>query len=146
MDTVLIENTNKLVAPKDTLIIAGDLCGSRPEYAIEYVKKIHCKNLILVVGNHDFRALKSLEYQKLFKEITQIKFLKMFREEFVVCHYPMLVWPKRHYGAIHCHGHSHLMQNESGVARINVAVDVNDFKPLRIVDIIRLAQDLKSQG
>ena len=57
MDKVIIDNINKVVQPGDTLYHLGDFAFARGRYEIsqirEYRNRINCKNIILILGNHD---------------------------------------------------------------------------------------------
>mgnify|MGYP003447813320 FL=1 len=56
-------------------------------------------------------------------------------------HYPMLSWPRSHYGSIMLHGHIHsdgsynMSNRETGIKRYDVAVDANGYMPISIKQI-----------
>ena len=55
MDQVIIDNINNVVSVDDTLYILGDFCfkGGKPE---QYLSRIVCQDIHLVLGNHDRRS------------------------------------------------------------------------------------------
>lgn len=56
-------------------------------------------------------------------------------------HYPMLSWPRSHYGSIMLHGHIHadesynLSNRDNGIKRYDVGVDANGYMPVSIKQI-----------
>jgi calcineurin-like phosphoesterase family protein len=53
----------------------------------------------------------------------------------VLCHYPLAVWNRRHYGSVHLHGHSHGALASIGM-RLDVGVDAWDFRPCSLPEIL----------
>jgi calcineurin-like phosphoesterase family protein len=60
------------------------------------------------------------------------KELKLNNDTIVMCHYPLLVWNKMHYGSYHLAGHSHGGCNHLNekVRRLDVGVDNHNYKPI----------------
>lgn len=55
---------------------------------------------------------------------------------YVLCHYPLREWDRKHYGAIHLHGHSHGNTIwAKGERALDVGVDSNDFYPWSAVEV-----------
>lgn len=56
-------------------------------------------------------------------------------------HYPMMEWPKSHYGSVHLHGHMHnysdynLKQKMEGIFRYDIGVDANNYCPVSMEEI-----------
>jgi 3',5'-cyclic AMP phosphodiesterase CpdA len=67
LDTA-IDEVNAL--EPDVVVVSGDLTGAGylPEYemALDYVKKITCKNIVTIPGNHDARNVGYLHFEDLF--------------------------------------------------------------------------------
>jgi len=112
MDSVLLQNINNLVKPNDRLAIIGDFAWWRcsPEQLKAYRDSIKCKNVYLVIGNHDQKCLKYL--RELFVKTDYIMEVDSYtstgeKVSLVLCHYAMRVWDKSHYGSWHLYGHSH---------------------------------------
>jgi calcineurin-like phosphoesterase family protein len=104
MNNEIIQRTNALVKPNDTLRILGDFCFSRASFdnAKWAREQIKCKNVHLITGNHDDKSVHSL-----FSSVNSLGFVKFERREIILCHYAMYVWNKKHYGSWHLYGHSH---------------------------------------
>lgn len=54
----------------------------------------------------------------------------------VMCHYPMVTWNKKHYGAVHLHGHSHGTLQTTAKNRYDIGTDTNDFKPYNMKELL----------
>lgn len=137
----MIERWNAQVSPDDIVYHLGDLTFSSYARAAEVLQ--HLKGRIKVVpGNHDDKkVLQKLLTEGLIDEILlPLQKLKVpvyvgnghnEVHRFVLCHYPLLVWDRAHYGVMHLHGHSHGNLNfPNPNARIlDVGVDTNDMTP-----------------
>lgn len=130
MDKTIIDNINKVVGRDDTLFHLGDFSfrGGRP---INYRRRIHCQNIVLILGNHDPRQRDGTPEDYLYDCFSQIWNLYTFKGhhngekiEIVLCHYAMRVWDKSHHGAYHLYGHSHHTLPDDPTARsLDVGVD-----------------------
>ena len=138
MNRVLIANYNALVRKNDTVYILGDLSYRIPvEEANKIISELKGRKT-LIVGNHDRRYDPGM-----FDEICDFKTISVAGKNFSLMHYPMLSWPKSHYGSFMLHGHIHSdenynLQNRSdGVLRYDVGVDANQYSPVSVEQIIR---------
>jgi len=143
MNQVLIDNINSRVKKNDTLYLLGDLTNKGTVVsANELISQINCKNLILVVGNHDKKYDTSL-----FKEIHNLTEIHVgaggTNYSITLCHFPMLSWPKSRYGSIHLHGHIHsrgseynLQMKAEGIRRYDVGVEANNYLPVSLQEIL----------
>lgn len=131
MDQILVSNWNDVVTNKDRVIIAGDLAMRySSDYAYNIVKKLKGQKH-LVFGNHDKAIRKNKEFLALFESVSDLLTVKVQDEEaiggvrrIVVCHYPMLVWDRSHYGAWHLHGHCHgTLPDDNTSLRFDIGVD-----------------------
>ena len=135
MNKALLLSINETVGPYDTLIIVGDLSFVHERETMEFLNNIKCKNLEMILGNHDQIIIKDkpvmfkpTEDQSLIREMfgipvikeTEFKFSNIFKkihdsrlelthegQRFVIDHYPLEVWNHSMRGAIMCHGHVH---------------------------------------
>lgn len=143
MNQVLIDNINSRVKKNDTLYLLGDLTNKGTvASANELISQIKCKNLILVVGNHDKKYDTSL-----FKEIQNLMEIHAGidgrNHSITLCHFPMLSWPKSRHGSIHLHGHIHsrgaeynLQMKTEGIRRYDVGVEANNYLPVSLEEIL----------
>ena len=98
----IITNVNNIVPENANLLILGDLGGKRGQESkddvVDFISKIKCKNLYLILGNHD--KLSIMEYRKMgFKAVTDY----FEWNNIVFSHIPIAV--KK--GMINVHGHNH---------------------------------------
>lgn len=132
-DAALIEYWNSVVGKKDLVYILGDFSFRTSEGTKKILNKLNGKKY-LVVGNHD-GSCKGLEnyfigvsdiHKLTYKPNPAYPFIK---ETFSLqlCHYPILSWDRRLYGACmvhgHCHGNIDQYNAESEELRIDVGLD-----------------------
>lgn len=133
MNETLIANINERVGEDDTLWILGDISYriTRDE-AEQLLRKIDCRDMRLMRGNHD----KDWTGSDLFQEICDYKELKLDGRRVCLMHYPILSWNGMHRGSVHLHGHSHnkpeFNQSNMKAGRLlwDVGVDANDYMPV----------------
>jgi calcineurin-like phosphoesterase family protein len=125
MDNQLIENINNLVQPNDRLYHLGDFAYRHSQGIKFYLDKIKCKNIYLILGNHD--KLKNWE-KFLFAGVADLRSIKTEvlgdLREIVLCHYSLRVWNKSHHGVCHAWGHSHsTLPDDPNALSMDVGVD-----------------------
>ena len=131
MDRAMIRNYNSIVGDDDLVYILGDFCMSRNKRQVEdYVDKLNGTK-ILILGNHDY--LNPFDYIECgFQSVHTSLYLPqspeiaMNHDPAVACLVPKLL----------C-GHVHGLFKLQGNA-LNVGVDVWDFKPVPLVEILLL--------
>lgn len=122
-DTALVNNINAVVKENDVLICLGDWnFGTYKEsvdLGFEFRKRLKCKNIYLVLGNHDTHIRKNKNgIQGCFKQVLDYLELtiiepsdqegeKAFKHKIIMSHYAMRVWNHSHRGSIMLYGHSH---------------------------------------
>ena len=146
MNLALIKNWNSLVSKNDEVYILGDfLYRGTAREANEILSKLKGKKY-LIKGNHE-KYLTDSEFRSgAFKWVKDYYILKHGGTVFVLSHYPMLEWYKSHHGSIHLYGHVHnsWIKNPEfgeklklmGPNAINVGVDLHDFYPVSMYQII----------
>lgn len=169
MDAVLIDNWNNLVGDDDIVYHLGDFTLSGRLTAQKYFSRL--KGLIRVLENpwHHDRGWLSAAYIFTSGSNLPIQILPPmvvlelpeygdggYPKPLVLCHYPLAMWDRKHYGAWHLHGHSHGKYHAPDNACIyDVGVDSNNFKPVSLKSIAQwmkimervqaLAQPVKKQ-
>jgi calcineurin-like phosphoesterase family protein len=153
MNDTIVNNINKLINQDDILIHLGDWSFGGFEMIEQFRSRIVCKNIHLVLGNHDHHIEKNRgNIQDIFTSVNQyieleVKYEgsnklgsgdKSFESKFVLMHYPIISWNKMNDGVIHLHGHVHLPPNKRmGKGKMmDVGVDGNQLCPLSVNEIL----------
>lgn len=140
MDDYILNAINDVISANDTLYILGDLCLAKNPATIADIRdKITCKNVHLILGNHD-RAQLSV-YQQLFTTVSRYRRITYNNETIIMCHYPLLRWDKSHYGSYHLYGHCHgsfeswIDEHLPGARMKDVGIDANNYLPHNLDDL-----------
>jgi calcineurin-like phosphoesterase family protein len=131
-DEWLIDLWNNTIEKKDIVYIVGDFAFGNKERVIRLMDKLHgTKHLI--VGNHDASSIKLPNYFESVQQIKDLTFkasLYPFLEEdfsLALCHYPLISWNRKNYGACmvhgHCHGRIDEYNRKTGDLRVDVGID-----------------------
>ena len=137
MDQIIFDNINKVVGQGDTLYILGDFCfkGKKP---IDYRLKILCRDVHLILGNHDKRINfinSDTTDMNGFSSIQEVKEIIHCNQRIYLSHYPHRSWPASHKGSWMLFGHVHSkLDHEDRISNrktLDVGVDntVNYNKP-----------------
>jgi calcineurin-like phosphoesterase family protein len=144
-DDTMIDNINGMVMSNDTLYHLGDFCMGGYEDYERYRKRINCKNVYLIKGNHD---TKDKRIRNLFVKIRDLYKVKWNGEKIILCHYPMLRWDCGHYGAWHLYGHCHgglapfLSDHDldTKLLSMDVGVDCNNYAPVSFETVKKIME------
>ena len=146
MHRVLIRNWNTYVSPHDEIYILGDFIhkGDGQE-ANEILLKLAGRKY-LICGNHDKYLNDEAFDPSHFEWVKDCFVLSYNKRKFVLFHYPILEWQGYFSDAIHLYGHVHSSHKDPSQAKrlsilgkraFNVGVDVNNFFPVSIEDILK---------
>jgi calcineurin-like phosphoesterase family protein len=149
MNDTIVNNINDKVGEDDVLFDLGDWSFGGFENIEKFRKRIKCKNIHLILGNHDhhierdkdgIRSLFSSVHHYLDLEVYSSDFGKFTKDRFILCHYPIASWNSMNDGVIHLHGHVHLPKHQRiGNGRsLDVGVDGNDLKPISLYEVLDL--------
>jgi calcineurin-like phosphoesterase family protein len=141
MDATIINNINSKVGQDDTLIHLGDVAFGGFDKLEQFLDRLICKNIYLVLGNHDHHIKNDRAFIKSrFMSVKNYMELNIDGEDFVLCHYPLQSWHGLNKGVIHLHGHVHLSaQNKWGNGkRLDVGMDGNNMHPYKITEIVHM--------
>ena len=135
MDAKMIERWNKRVTNNDDVYILGDLAFKNPETILKQLNgRKH-----LIIGNHD-KFIKNENILKLFESVDIYKEITDGDYQVILFHYPIAVWDKKRYGAIHLYGHIHsnvdLVKYTADDKAYNVCADVNDYEPKTLQELM----------
>lgn len=121
MDDFIIERWNSVVGMRDVVIHVGDFVWpSVGEKGHRRYRERLNGRIILVPGNHDHK--KAVMWMGI-EAMPMVHIIKDDGVHVVLCHYPLVTWPQKHYGYVHCHGHCHgLLGDAQG--RMDVGIDV----------------------
>lgn len=107
MTNAIIDNTNAVVGPDDSLVIIGDFCAApkhdRSGVADKFRKSINCKNVYLIYGNHDDRNV----LKEIFPFAEDCYSFNVNGQNIFCSHYPCRSWNKAHHGSWCLYGHVH---------------------------------------
>lgn len=158
MDAMLVGNINEMVGQDDILFHLGDWSFGGFEKIQELRDKIVCKNVHLILGNHDQHITNNREgIRNLFSSVNKYLELSvkwnvgtplMGQQTFVLMHFPIASWNDMARGAIHLHGHVHLSpKHRIGPGKMmDVGCDGNVLYPIEMRTVLSLMnnQPIKS--
>ena len=134
MNMDIINSINGVVDGRDILFLLGDIIfgkndADRNKNLLEFLSLINCKNIHLILGNHDKfirdnKFIKNygwvnnkLKYSEgfgvgvspcyLFSSVSNLKEIVVNGQRITLCHYALAVWNQSHRGTWQLHGHSH---------------------------------------
>lgn len=152
MNTTIVNNINEVVGQDDILFHLGDWSFGGFERIEEFRNRILCKNIHLILGNHDHHIQKNRDgIQSIFQSVHQyIPSLSVRRQSipqpdkvdkysFVLFHFPIASWDSMSQGVIHIHGHTHLPPHQRVNGRaIDVGMDGNRLYPISMDEILMI--------
>lgn len=137
MNESIINGINWNVGQDDILICLGDWSFGGFEYIEEFRNRIVCKNVHLVLGNHDHHIERNRgDIRKIFTSVSDYETLIIDKRTFRLFHYPIQSWNGMNNGDIHLHGHVHLPPNRKfgQGKKMDVGIDGHpEFRPYNIM-------------
>ncbi len=137
MNESIINGINWNVGQDDILICLGDWSFGGFEYIEEFRNRIVCKNVHLILGNHDHHIERNRgDIQKIFTSVSDYETLIIDKKTFRLFHYPIQSWNGMNNGDIHLHGHVHLPPNRKfgQGKKMDVGIDGHpEFRPYNIM-------------
>ena len=141
MNEKLLDNINQVVGEDDIYWHLGDFAWRDP---VKYIDAIKCKNINIIIGNHDRK--KRNVFERLAKS-GRINFytgyvdIKIEEQHVTLCHFPMISWLGSSHKAWHLYGHVHgrLVTDHPRTLDVGVDVHSHNLKPIswnKIVEII----------
>lgn len=128
MNHAIIDAINDTVDSSDLLYILGDFCfrGKKP---IQYRPFIKCRNIHIILGNHDKLSHFTPHISKQFKSVSPVAEITYCRQKIFMSHYPHRSWPASHRGSWMLYGHTHAnldhMDQQSNMKTLDVGIDNN---------------------
>ena len=104
MDQRIIDSINSAVDYDDHLVVAGDFCLSHDaKVVLNYRRRIVCKNVYLIWGNHDDRRACDGAFARCLDNYT----FTIDGQKIFVSHYPHRSWDQASKGSWMLYGHVH---------------------------------------
>jgi calcineurin-like phosphoesterase family protein len=142
MNDRIVAGINAEVGQDDILFHLGDWSFGGFEMIEQFRNRINCKNIHLILGNHDHHIERDREdIRRLFTSVNQYVELEVNKQHnFVLMHYPIMSWNKMNDGVIHLHGHVHLPPDRRiGKGKmIDVGMDGNGLDPISLTKVLTL--------
>jgi calcineurin-like phosphoesterase family protein len=136
MNATIVNNINENVGQDDILIHLGDWSFGGFDQIREFWDRIVCKNIHLVLGNHDHHIENNRDgSQGLFISVSHYNTLEIGQFKFRLMHYPISSWDGLGKGVMHLHGHCHLPNNLklSKGQRMDIGMDGHtEFRPYNV--------------
>jgi calcineurin-like phosphoesterase family protein len=141
MNDMIVNNINSKVGQDDTLIMLGDIAFGGFENITIFLDRLICKNIHLVLGNHDHHISNNRGgIQDMFLSVQNYLEANINGENFVLSHYPFASWNGLNKGVIHLHGHVHLSSKDKwgNGKRLDVGMDGNNYHPYSLSEIVHM--------
>lgn len=142
MNEALVKNWNKEVKPEDLVLILGDVAYGRFSQGPSYwLNRLNGKK-ILIKANHDLGFISGCE-----AVIKCGAILEYADEKFLLVHQPDSISSADFESMWRIHGHTHNSNMElfplvnHTNKTMNVSVELIDYKPINIKDLIRIRQE-----
>jgi calcineurin-like phosphoesterase family protein len=132
MDEAMIRRWNTVVESEDEVWHLGDVAVRQPADRVASLLSALNGHKHLVVVNNDGDAVTACAG---WRSVEAYAELLIDGIRLVLCHYPFRTWRDMHKGAINLHGHSH-GRLKPLTRQCDVGVDVCDFRPIRLGDIL----------
>ncbi|HFU4451001.1 TPA: metallophosphoesterase [Streptococcus suis] len=141
MNNTMITNWNNRIKNNDDVYILGDMFFRADIKEINNTLKQLKGKKYLIHGNHDDYINHPDFDTSVFVFIKPYYTFKHNKRKFILFHYPILEWEGKKQGSILLYGHVHndcpdYYSKVLGNNAINVEVDVNDFCPISLTQIL----------
>lgn len=148
MSDCLVDCINKTVGENDILYHLGDWSFGGIQNVLNFRKRINCKEIHLILGNHD-QHIKSnriderenLCLKDLFSSVKDTDWIDVNGQNIFLSHYKHFIWLGSHKGFWHLYGHSHSSAEHNIIGKsMDVGVDnayklLGEYKPFSFEQI-----------
>lgn len=151
-DEILIQNINNVVRQNDILWHCGDVAMGGYDNVYKFRKRLICKTIHLLLGNHD-NAIRNnkiiqtdggyINIQNLFTTVDKLLFKKINGQDMVLCHFPLRSWENGSKGSWMIHGHTHgTLSKYKDFKQLDVGIDNHpEFRPHAFEEIQLIMAD-----
>lgn len=143
MDNLIIDNINAKVKENDNLFCLGDWAWADRDQIIAYRNRIICKNLHLILGNHDKEIRTNFNLHKIFSSIHDYLEINVDDNHIIMSHYPFEVWNRMRHGSFHLFGHQHSIVETKlrNGKKIDIGLDGNNYEPYSWIELYNILKD-----
>ena len=143
MNRAMMARWNETVGPDDEVWHLGDFAlRVTPAETEELLAALH-GNKHLVAGNNDPPATTGLAA---WASVEPYAEQVVAGTLVVLCHYPFRSWHGMAKGAVNLHGHSHGRMKQPLPRQFDVGVDVWDFRPVELDQILNSRRRTRATG
>lgn len=139
MNEVILRNWRETVTPDDVVYFVGDMAFGRGSRNPRWWVKQLCGKIIWVKGSHDHGIRPTSEIEGV-ERVALSEFVCCGGTEFMIVHDTFNAMANGWGGWI-IHGHNHdnrlHIDNKFGHKNVNVSVEVIDYKPISLAEVIR---------
>lgn len=140
MNTAITTNINSTVGEDDVLIHLGDWSFGGKENVTTFRNHLICKNIHLILGNHDHHIEREVELKKLFTSVHEKLTLELGKTTIICSHEPIASWTGWRRDVIHLAGHLHSSMVGPGKF-MDVGMDGHpEFRPYELSEILSLME------
>jgi len=137
-DSQMAKLWNKYITNDDIVYHLGDF-AIKDDAIGKFIKKLNGKEIILIVGNHDYKRDQDIllsYFTAVYYKPFELEFDKKYDihnegNSLWLCHYPL----QRHEKLYTCTGHIHSLW-QIAKRMINVGVDANHFRPVSLEQVL----------
>lgn len=130
MNQTIIDNWNKVVKPEHLIIHLGDIAFANKDKVKEIMSQLNGEK-ILIKGNHDTWS-NSFYHEIGFSEVS--KYPIIFRDFYMMSHYPLYMNINMPYVNIHGHTHSNCGNRDSS-KYFNASIERTSYAPINFKKI-----------
>ncbi len=152
MNNELVNAINRTVRPDDVLFHCGDWSFGNVSNVAEFRRRIHCKNVHIIFGNHDDHIEDDETLHGHFSSVQYYKELAIDGDMLCLFHYKQTIWNKSHRDAYHLYGHSHAGAEHMVNGRsMDVGVDnayklLGDYRPFSHEEVLHFLKGRKQKA
>jgi len=145
MNETLITSWNMKADPNSIIYINGDLvfCKHNDGF-VHYLLSTLKGKIKLIPGDHDRDLIKFLRRNPKFRSkidiMDSVCRVKWEKQNIVLWHWCMRVWPKSHYNSWHLYAHSHGSLPSIGKSH-DIGIDNNNYQLLWFEEIVELMKN-----
>ena len=149
MECEIIRRWNEKVSSDDDVYILGDVFYRFKGDRTGFLKKLGGR-LHLIVGNHDFEILKDEAALGCFDSVDKLRQIVDNGRRVVMCHYPIISWNMKYFGAYHVYGHVHTHVTEETMLMMkqerafNAGCMLNNYEPCTLSELEDNNRDFKN--